>query len=102
MLLFLKYAKTALRNLVVPPMGLVLLATQGADAAATASAGITFVWAMLPGPNRSALWRWTDGTATVPALVKGPALLEVTVAQTLDYPLVEPAAAGIAGLTQAA
>ncbi len=44
--------------LMVCAMGLVLLATQGADAAATACGGLAFVWAMLPGPNRSALWRW--------------------------------------------
>jgi hypothetical protein len=52
--------------------------------------------------DRATLWRWTDGVATIPAAPGSPALLEVTVAQTLDYLVAEPAAAGIAGMTKAA
>ncbi|MEV2256510.1 hypothetical protein AB0I94_39245 [Streptomyces sp. NPDC050147] len=36
----------------------VLLGIQAADAAAAAIGGITLVWAMLPGPNRQAAWKW--------------------------------------------
>jgi autotransporter passenger strand-loop-strand repeat protein len=36
--------------------------------------------------DHSALWRWTDGNAMIPALIGGPVLLEVTLAHTLDYP----------------
>jgi Hint domain len=48
------------------------------------------------------LWRWTDGAATISSAPGAPTLLEVTVAHTLDYPLVEATAADDAGLTQAA
>ncbi|MFD3920277.1 hypothetical protein [Streptomyces sp. NPDC058595] len=36
----------------------VLLVTQAADAAAAAAGVIVFVWGMLPGPNRQAVWKW--------------------------------------------
>ncbi|MFD9791341.1 hypothetical protein ACFWXK_10360 [Streptomyces sp. NPDC059070] len=36
----------------------VLLGTQAADAAAAAVGGVTFVWGMLPGPSRQAVWKW--------------------------------------------
>ncbi|MFF4189076.1 hypothetical protein ACFYZ9_38395 [Streptomyces sp. NPDC001691] len=36
----------------------VLLGTQAADAAAAAVGGVAFVWGMLPGPNRQAVWKW--------------------------------------------
>jgi autotransporter passenger strand-loop-strand repeat protein len=47
--------------------------------------------------DQSTQWRWTDGAATIPVTPGAPALLEVTVAHTMDYPV----AAGIAGLTAA-
>ncbi|MDG4857049.1 hypothetical protein P8605_02550, partial [Streptomyces sp. T-3] len=37
---------------------MVLLGAQGADAGASAIGGIVFVWGMLPGPNRMAVWKW--------------------------------------------
>lgn len=36
----------------------VLLGMQAADAAAAAVGSVTLVWAMLPGPNRQAAWKW--------------------------------------------
>ncbi|MEU5436440.1 hypothetical protein AB0G73_24100 [Streptomyces sp. NPDC020719] len=36
----------------------VLLGTQVADATAAAVGGVTFVWGMLPGPSRQAVWKW--------------------------------------------
>ncbi|MFC7308982.1 hypothetical protein ACFQVC_32845 [Streptomyces monticola] len=36
----------------------VLLGTQAADAGAAAGGVIAFVWGMLPGPNRAAVWKW--------------------------------------------
>ncbi|MGW5736390.1 MULTISPECIES: hypothetical protein [Streptomyces] len=36
----------------------VLLGMQAADAAAAAAGSVTLVWAMLPGPNRQAAWKW--------------------------------------------
>jgi hypothetical protein len=44
--------------LMVISMTMVLLGTQGADAGAAAVGGIAWVWGMLPGPSRMALWRW--------------------------------------------
>lgn len=44
--------------LLVCSMGLVLLGCQGADVGAAAVGGIAWVWGMLPGPNRMAVWRW--------------------------------------------
>jgi hypothetical protein len=42
----------------VVAMTLVLLGTQGADVGAAAVSGIAWVWGMLPGPSRMAVWRW--------------------------------------------
>ncbi|MEU4095916.1 hypothetical protein [Streptomyces sp. NPDC026673] len=39
-------------------LSLILLGTQAADVAAAAVGGITFIWGMLPGPSRMAVWRW--------------------------------------------
>ncbi|AYG77971.1 hypothetical protein DWB77_00078 [Streptomyces hundungensis] len=36
----------------------VLLGTQAADAGAATIGGISFVWGMLPGPSRQAVWKW--------------------------------------------
>ncbi|MFC4955637.1 hypothetical protein ACFPFX_04915 [Streptomyces mauvecolor] len=36
----------------------VLLGTQAADAGAAAVGGVSFVWGMLPGPNRQVVWKW--------------------------------------------
>ncbi|MEV0254718.1 hypothetical protein AB0H82_10710 [Streptomyces sp. NPDC050732] len=36
----------------------VLVGVQAADAAAAAVGGVALVWAMLPGPNRQAVWKW--------------------------------------------
>ncbi|WP_409239746.1 hypothetical protein [Streptomyces sp. PA5.6] len=36
----------------------VLVGVQAADAAAAAVGGVMLVWAMLPGPNRQAVWKW--------------------------------------------
>ncbi|MCT9093515.1 hypothetical protein N4G70_32300 [Streptomyces sp. ASQP_92] len=36
----------------------VLLGTQAADAGAATVGGISFVWGMLPGPSRQAVWKW--------------------------------------------
>jgi hypothetical protein len=33
------------------------------------------------------LWRWTDGDAVVPLSGAGPAVLEIVVTDSLDYPL---------------
>jgi hypothetical protein len=55
--------------------------------------------------DRSTPWRWTDGAATIPATPGAPALLEVTVSNTLDYPIDEQSMGTIASsvsLTQAA
>lgn len=37
---------------------MVLLGTSAACAGAAAAGGITFVWGMLPGPSRTAVWKW--------------------------------------------
>jgi hypothetical protein len=42
------------------------------------------------------MWRWTCGDATLPLNIGGPAILEVRVSGTLDYP-VEDAPAPVAG-----
>jgi hypothetical protein len=39
-------------------MTLMLLGSQGADVGASAVGGIAWVWGMLPGPSRMAVWRW--------------------------------------------
>ncbi|SNT33077.1 hypothetical protein [Actinacidiphila glaucinigra] len=39
-------------------LALILLGTQAADVGAAAVGGITFIWGMLPGPSRMAVWRW--------------------------------------------
>ncbi|NGO79519.1 hypothetical protein G6045_28270 [Streptomyces sp. YC504] len=35
-----------------------LLGAEGADIGAATMGGITFVWGMLPGPNRQVIWKW--------------------------------------------
>jgi hypothetical protein len=37
--------------------------------------------------DRAMLWRWTDGDAVVPLSGAGPAVLEIVVTDSLDYPL---------------
>ncbi|MFF3214142.1 hypothetical protein ACFYYB_26135 [Streptomyces sp. NPDC002886] len=54
--------------LMVVSMAVVMLGSQGADAAAAAAGPIVWVWAMLPGPSRMVLWRWL-GVFIVSALV---------------------------------
>ncbi|MFZ3475703.1 hypothetical protein ACODT3_42070 [Streptomyces sp. 4.24] len=44
--------------LMVMSMVLVMFGAQAGDAAAAACGGVAWVWAMLPGPSRMALWRW--------------------------------------------
>lgn len=44
--------------LLVVSMTLVLLGSQAADVGAAAVGGIAWVWGMLPGPSRMAVWRW--------------------------------------------
>ncbi|MDX3075900.1 hypothetical protein [Streptomyces sp. MI02-7b] len=39
-------------------LALILLGTQAADVAAAAAGAVTFIWGMLPGPSRMAVWRW--------------------------------------------
>ncbi|WUD70284.1 hypothetical protein OG937_45920 [Streptomyces sp. NBC_00510] len=39
-------------------LALILLGTQAADVAAAAMGSVTFIWGMLPGPSRMAVWRW--------------------------------------------
>ncbi|MEU6346230.1 hypothetical protein ABZ883_35365 [Streptomyces sp. NPDC046977] len=39
-------------------LAVILLGTQAADVAAAAVGGVTFIWGMLPGPSRMAVWRW--------------------------------------------
>jgi hypothetical protein len=39
-------------------------------------------------------WRWTDGSAVIELSGTGPAVLEVTLAGKLDYPLGQPRQAG--------
>ena len=43
--------------------------------------------------DRASLWRWTDGDAVVPLSGAGPAVLEIVVTDSLDYPLIQPRAA---------
>lgn len=52
----------------VVSMALVMLGAQGADAAAAAAGPVVWVLAMLPGPTRTLLWRWT-GVFVTSALV---------------------------------
>ncbi|MCX4515930.1 hypothetical protein OHA27_38085 [Streptomyces sp. NBC_01619] len=54
--------------LLVVSTTLVLLGTQGADVGAAAVGGIAWVWGMLPGPSRMAVWRWI-GIYIVSAMV---------------------------------
>lgn len=44
--------------LMVMSMVMVMFGAQAGDAAAAACGGVAWVWAMLPGPSRMALWRW--------------------------------------------
>ncbi|MFI5808716.1 hypothetical protein [Streptomyces sp. NPDC051561] len=39
-------------------MVLVMLGTQAAEVCASAVGGVALVWGMLPGPSRSAVWKW--------------------------------------------
>ncbi|MFF3864020.1 hypothetical protein [Streptomyces sp. NPDC002209] len=55
-------------TLMVVSMAVVMLGAQGADAAAAAAGPIVWVWAMLPGPPRTVLWRWV-GVFVTSALV---------------------------------
>jgi len=48
----------AVAALMVCSMAMVQLGTQGADIGAAAVGGIAWVWGMLPGPSRMAVWRW--------------------------------------------
>lgn len=48
----------AVITLMVCSMTMVLIGTQGADVGAAAVGGIAWVWGMLPGPSRMAVWRW--------------------------------------------
>ncbi|MFB6808872.1 hypothetical protein [Streptomyces sp. NPDC056387] len=52
----------------VVSMAVVMLGAQGADAAAAAAGPVVWVWAMLPGPSRTVLWRWV-GVFVTSALV---------------------------------
>ncbi|MFI8266668.1 hypothetical protein [Streptomyces sp. NPDC085665] len=52
----------------VVSMALVMLGAQGADAAAAGAGPVVWVLAMLPGPTRTLLWRWT-GVLVTSALV---------------------------------
>ncbi|KPH98735.1 hypothetical protein OV450_5606 [Actinobacteria bacterium OV450] len=52
----------------VVSMAVVMLGAQGADAAAAAAGPVVWVWAMLPGPPRTVLWRWV-GVFVTSALV---------------------------------
>ncbi|MGW5342919.1 hypothetical protein [Streptomyces sp. NPDC004050] len=52
----------------VVSMALVMLAAQGADAAAAGAGPVVWVLAMLPGPTRTLLWRWA-GVLVTSALV---------------------------------
>ncbi|MET9607043.1 hypothetical protein ABZZ17_18485 [Streptomyces sp. NPDC006512] len=54
--------------LMVMSMAVVMLGSQGADAATAAVGPVVWVWAMLPGPSRMLLWRWW-GVFVVSALV---------------------------------
>ncbi|MEV7618431.1 hypothetical protein [Streptomyces sp. NPDC089799] len=44
--------------LMVVSMAMVMLGAQAADAAAAAGGATAMVWAMLPGPSRTVLWKW--------------------------------------------
>jgi hypothetical protein len=60
-------------------------------------------WAVERDP--STLWRWTDGDGVIPLSVDGPAMFEIAVAASLDYPLSqerEARATGRAALHSAA
>ncbi|MGW1768672.1 hypothetical protein ACWCQL_32110, partial [Streptomyces sp. NPDC002073] len=52
----------------VVSMAMLMLGAQGADAAAAAAGPVVWVWAMLPGPPRTVLWRWV-GVFVTSALV---------------------------------
>ncbi|MFB7054214.1 hypothetical protein ACFCXT_13990 [Streptomyces vinaceus] len=52
----------------VVSMALIMLGAQGTDAAAAAAGPVVWVLAMLPGPTRTLLWRWT-GVLVTSALV---------------------------------
>jgi autotransporter-associated beta strand protein len=41
--------------------------------------------------DRGSLWRWTNGDAVLPLTAMEPAVLEISVAGCLDYPIDEPA-----------
>ncbi len=40
--------------------------------------------------DRDWLWRWTDGNAVIPLSAVGPAVLEIALGGSLDYPLRQP------------